>query len=68
MKMGNIMNYKIFIYALFLFLSIFIFSGINFDIIMKKNKIIEARLLVMSLSMALSYLLTNFVFDFLNLA
>lgn len=62
------MNYKIFIYALFLFLSIFIFSGINFDIIMKKNKIIEARLLVMSLSMALSYLLTNFVFDFLNLA
>ncbi len=68
MKMGNIMNYKIFIYALFLFLSIFIFSGVNFDIIMKKNKIIEARLLVMSLSMALSYLLTNFVFDFLNLA
>lgn len=62
------MNYKIFIYALFLFLSIFIFSGVNFNLIMKKDKIMEARLLVMSLSMALSYLLTNFVFDFLNLA
>lgn len=62
------MNYKIFIYAIFLFLSIFVLSGINFEVIMKKNKYIEARLLVMCLSAALSYLLTNFMFDFLNLA
>jgi len=54
--------------ALFLFLSIYIFSGVNFSNIMKKDKVIEARLLVMTLSIALSYLLTNFVIDFLNLA
>lgn len=62
------MNYKIYLYAIFLFLSIFIFSGVNFDHIMKRDKVIEARLLVMSISCANAYLLTNFVLDFLNLA
>jgi uncharacterized integral membrane protein (TIGR02327 family) len=67
MKMGNIMNYKIYLYAIFLFLSIFVLSGINFNSIMKKDKAVEARLLVMILACSLSYLLTNFVVDFLNL-
>lgn len=61
------MNYKIYLYALFFFLSIYIFSGVNFNIIMKKDKIIEARLLVMVLSCVVSYLITNFITDFLNL-
>ena len=67
MKMENIMNYKIYLYAIFFIFSIYILSGVNFNLIMKKNKVIEARLLVMSLSCALSYLLTNFVSGFLNL-
>lgn len=61
------MNYKIYLYALFLFLGIYIFSGLNINGLFKKNKYIEARLFIMSLSCALSYLLTNFVVDFLNL-
>ena len=61
------MDYKIYLYAVFVFLSIFIFSGVNFEKIMKKNKVIETKLLVMCLSIALSYLLTNFVYGFLNL-
>jgi len=61
------MNYKIYLYAIFVFLSIFILSGVNFEKIMKKDKVAEAKLLVMSLSLSLSYLLTNFVYDFLNL-
>ena len=44
------------------------FSGVNFEKIMKKDKVIEARFLIMSLSCAMAYLLTNFVYDFLNLA
>lgn len=67
MKMENIMNYRIYFYAIFLFLSIFILSGVNFEKIMKKNKVVEAKLLIMALSIAMSYLLTNFVLDFLNL-
>ncbi len=61
------MNYKVCLYTIFLFLSIFIYSGVNIEKIMKRDKIMEAKLLVMSLSFALSYLLTNFVLDFLNL-
>ena len=61
------MNYKIYLYSIFLFLSIFILSGVNFEKIMKKNKTIEANLLVISLSCIFSYLLTNFVLSFLNL-
>ena len=62
------MNYKIYLYAIFVFVSIFMFSGVNFDGIMKKNKVLEAKLLVMTLSIALSYLLTNFIVDFLSLS
>ena len=61
------MNYKILLYAFFLLLSIFILSGININGIMKKGKEIEAHILVIVLSIALSYLLTNFVWDFLNI-
>ena len=61
------MNYKIYLYSIFLFLSIFILSGVNFEKIMKKNKTIEANLLVIALSCILSYLLTNYVLSFLNL-
>ena len=33
---------------------------------MKRGKVIEAKLLVLTLSFALSYLLTNFVLAFIN--
>lgn len=61
------MNYKICLYALFLFLGIFVMSGINFEHIMKKNKVLEAKMLVMICSIIISYILTNFVWDFLSL-
>lgn len=60
------MELKIYLYVFFTLFSVFVLSGVNFDPIIKKNKVIEARLLVLSLSMALSYLLTNFVLDFIN--
>ena len=41
---------------------------INIEKFMKKGKDIEARLLVMTLGCMMSYLLTNFVWDFLNLS
>ena len=61
------MNYRIYFYAIFLFLSIFIFSGVNFEKFMRKNKVVEAKMLIMALSLALAYLLANFILDFLNL-
>ena len=61
------MNYKAIIYVITLFLSLFAISGINFDGFIKKNKALEARILVLLLSVSLSYLLTNFITDFVDL-
>ena len=61
------MDYKIYLYVITLMLSAYALSGLNFDAFIKKYKAIEARALVIVLSMALSYLVTNFIADFLSL-
>ena len=66
--MVNIMNYKAYIYVITLFASIFSLTGVNFDNFIKSNKAIEARILVILLSIATSYLVTNFITDFLNVS
>ena len=60
------MNYKILIYIFMLFVSIFALSSINYEKIIKKNKIIETKILVMTLALALAYLSTNFILAFLS--
>lgn len=60
------MRIEIYLYTFFTLMAIFIFNGVNFNQFMKKNKEIEAKLLVLSLSFGLSYLLTNFVMDFIG--
>ena len=60
------MRIEIYLYTFFTLMSMFIFNGVNFNQFMKKNKEIEAKLLVLSLSFGLSYLLTNFVIDFIG--
>ncbi len=60
------MDYKIILYIIFTFTAAFALSGVNFNAIIKKNKTIEARVLVIILSLSLSYLLTNFVVEFVN--
>jgi len=60
------MDIKVYLYIFFTMMSVFILNGINFNGIMKKGKVIEAKMLVLVLSFALSYLLTNFVLDFVS--
>lgn len=60
------MRVEVLLYTFFTLMSIFIFNGVNFNQIMKKNKEVEAKLLVLALSFGLSYLLTNFVMDFIG--
>lgn len=60
------MNYKAYLYIITLVLSIFALSGVNFDSFIKKNKALEARIIVILLSLCTSYLVTNFIVDFLN--
>lgn len=62
------MNLKIYFYVFFVMLSAYALTGVNFDKWMRKNKVWEARILVMILSLIMGYLLTNFVFDFFTLS
>jgi len=62
------MNYKTYIYAITALLSAYALSGVNFDSFIKKNKRIEAILLVVLISLAISYLVTNFVTDFISVS
>ena len=59
--------FKTALYIICTFIAAFAVSGINFNGILKKNKVIEARVLVIVLSVVLGYLLTNFIMDFVNL-
>lgn len=58
---------KLLLYIFFTFVSAFGLSGVNFSGIIKSGKVIESKVLVMVLSFSFSYLLTNFVLDFLNI-
>ena len=60
------MGIKVYLYVFFTLMSVFMLNGVNFNGIMKKGKVIEAKMLILSLSFALSYLLTNFVMDFIS--
>ena len=61
------MNYNIFIYIFFAFLSAYGVSAINFDGFIRKNHIWEARVLALLIIFALGYLAARFVIDFVNL-
>lgn len=60
------MDYKVILYIIFSFISAYALSAVNFNGIIKKEKVIETRVLTILLSLALGYLLTNFVIEFVN--
>ncbi|MBE6148795.1 MAG: DUF1146 domain-containing protein [Firmicutes bacterium] len=61
------MSYKVYVYALMLLASVFAISGINFDGIIKRSKIFEARILVLLLIISLAYLSSSFIINFIEL-
>ena len=62
------MNYKAFVYVITFMASLFSISGLNYEKLIKKNKVIETKILIVLLSMAISYLTTNFITDFLEVS
>lgn len=61
------MNVKLILYVVILPLSLYALDSLNIENKFKKNKIYQARLLVLFLSMSISYLVVNFLTDiFMN--
>lgn len=57
------MNVKIILYIVILPLSLYALDSLNIENKFKKNRIYQARLLVLFLAMSLSYLVVNFLID-----
>ncbi len=61
------MTIKLILYFLFFPLTIWSLEAINFEKLLKKDRIIQIQILYFILSMALAYLEVNFCYDvFLN--
>ncbi len=60
------MNAKIYLYMITTLLSAYTLTGINFNKFWKSKKNIEARIFIILLSIIMSYLITNFIIDFLS--
>lgn len=60
------MSAKVYIYIITTLLSAYTLTGINFDKFWNSKKTLEARIFIILLSLIMSYLLTNFIVDFLS--
>lgn len=60
------MNLKLIIYIITVPLSIWALDSININGIFKVNRIYQARFLYFLISFSLSYLFTNFLYDFIQ--
>ena len=57
------MNIKIILYVIIIPLSLFALDSLNIENKFKKNKMFQARVLALFLSVGLSYLVVNFLYD-----
>ena len=56
---------KLILYLIVIPLSVYAVDSVNLNCIFKKNKIYQARIFYILLVFGLSYLITNFLYDFL---
>ncbi len=61
-------NYKVFIYIVVTMVTVFALSGINFNNFFKKDRIVEAKIFIVLITLSLSYLATNFIINFLEIS
>jgi len=59
---------KAILYIIFTFVSIWALDSININDLFKKNKYYASRVLYLMISVSLSYLVVNFMYDFLGYA
>jgi len=58
------MNTKIILYIAIVPLVIYVLEGLNINHIFKKNRVVQATLFYLIISICISYLVVNFIYDF----
>jgi len=61
------MQYKVVLYLLIIPLSIWAVSSLNIEHLFKKNHINQIKLLYIFISLIVGYLITNFIWDFIQI-
>lgn len=64
MKGDNIVTPKLFLYIFITLVVVWTMDGLNINFIFKKNRVAQARVFYLLVTLSLSYLVTNFVYDF----
>lgn len=62
------MSAKYFIYILVGILVIWSFDSLNINYLFKKNRVLQARVLYFMLALSMTYLVTNFIWDFFTVS
>lgn len=62
------MSAKYFIYILVCILVIWSFDSLNINSLFKKNRVLQARVLYFMLALSMTYLVTNFIWDFFTVS
>lgn len=62
------MSAKYFIYILVGILVIWSFDSLNINSLLKKNRVLQARVLYFMLALSMTYLVTNFIWDFFTVS
>ncbi len=57
---------KISMYILFFFLSLWSLDGLNINKLFKQSRVYQARITYMLICISISYLVTNFIYDFIT--
>lgn len=66
--MRIVMSVKYFIYILVGILVIWSFDSLNINSLFKKNRVLQARVLYFMLALSMTYLVTNFIWDFFTVS
>lgn len=64
MKGDIIVTPKLFLYIFITLVVVWTMDGLNINFIFKKNRVVQARVFYLLVTLSLSYLVTNFVYDF----
>ena len=62
------MSAKYFIYILVGILVVWSFDSLNINSLFKKNIVLQARVLYFMLALSMTYLVTNFIWDFFTVS
>ena len=57
---------KLVIYAIVFIVTLFSMEGLNINSLFKQGKIFQARIIYMLIAISISYMVTSFIYDFIN--